>query len=291
MTIDFQGKKIETADSWAAVKMAQKAAIFSVLKHRIPLEVQRVSIFQILTGITDNDLVILRGLCHDEKGIEDGHLWFNAILAELTAETTAFLFDEQKEGYALSPTMYDVPIARLKNSQGELLLPPQSELQNISFYEFTNILDWQFDFRDNEDDVDLLNRIVAILYRPAKPATPENKASGYGGDMRLPLVGYEATLDSRANTLTKIPLYEKQLIAFWAMSCVHRITTQYKDLFTNSQGDGNNYGWAGVMLKLAGGVTQVDAVASQHYETVLIHLDMLEADRQEMERSRAFGRG
>jgi hypothetical protein len=79
------------------------------------------------------------------------------------------------------------------------------------------------------------------------------------------------------------------VLVFWFICCRAQIIRAYPNIFThNPQGEagepaGNDYAWGGILLNLADGLPNLDAVAQQHYANALTYLSMLEDQRKKQE--------
>ena len=95
---------------------------------------------------------------------------------------------------------------------------------------------------------------------------------------------YEAKVAERAELVKMVDPLVKRVILFWFASCREDIANQYPKVFKRSGGSGKSseYGWAGVLLRVAGGPAGLDTVADQHHSNALIWLSM-ERDRIEAE--------
>lgn len=171
--------------------------------------------------------------------------------------------------------------ARSKKAKPTTLYGPSDGLENLTIYELAKVFT-AYEAYSASPTPAALHELLAILYRPAKPPTTENIASGYGGDIRRSLLGEEATIAPRARMLGALPPVVAQLIMLWVGGCRAAIVQEYQGLFEapdNEPPRGPDFGWGGLLLELAGGVTHVDAVANTPWRTTFIYLSMLAAER------------
>lgn len=198
---------------------------------------------------------------------------------------SAFAFEEVGDDqYQIALTRYQCPYERLQDEDYSYYSPADA-LDNITIYELGMSFK-SFEAFAETGELQHLHRLLAILYRPGKPATEENILSGYHGDIRLPLYKYETTIDARMDRMRRLPTLVSQVILFWFASCRQRIINSFPNIFKEPDGvqaEGNDYSWAGVILNLADGVVHEEAVSNKNYGTALVYLSMLEDRRKEQE--------
>jgi len=204
-----------------------------------------------------------------------------------------FLFMEVGENqFAPSLGLTDNPLPIIK-ANGKKLYGPKSELENISFYEWSHADTYYLKYFETQDAY-YLNKLIAVLYRPAKELNQYNKESMYEGDQRLPLLRYEETLENRIKDIDKLDQVTKWIILHFFASCRKLITDSFQNIFKQPEGDpgesnGNDYGWAGVILELAGDkFGDDDQTAAKPLYTILIHLSMQEDQRVKADMERTF---
>jgi hypothetical protein len=148
---------------------------------------------------------------------------------------------------------------------------------------------------DRQEAADLADTLLASIYRPGKPPTPDNVANAYHGDRRLPYV--EASVEGRKQYLRRLPPVVRGLLLFWLSSCRESIIQQFPNLFSKpaNRADGqfervgNDYGWAAVIMSLAGNLADTDIVAAKPWGDALVYMSFLEDQRkvQEMQAAAA----
>jgi hypothetical protein len=173
------------------------------------------------------------------------------------------------------------------NPKKHHLYAPTDGFGNMTIYELGFAFSL-FDAYLTTKDESYIIRLIATIYRPPKSPTKENLESGYHGDIRQPLRGYESKIDFREKVCRLIPDIPKRAIIFWFASCRQVIVAQYPKVFKSRSSDsgGDNYGWGGILLKVAemGAMGNLDNVSDQHYSNVLTFLSMKEDEAAEMER-------
>lgn len=213
--------------------------------------------------------------------------------------------EDEPAQYAVSLTLTKCPLPELQHNsrkrgkrtgkrknkfRPKCYLAPADGLSNISIYELgvTFTLFERFMTDRNEDD---LHELISILYRPHKLRTKQGEMSDYGGDRRIPHLGTETTAALRQRKVETLPLQVKQIILFWFAGCRQAIVEGYPNVF-NAQPDtrkksGNQYGWGGVLLSIAGELPQLQAVAEQKATDALTYLSYLE-DQRKLQELRAL---
>lgn len=165
------------------------------------------------------------------------------------------------------------------------LYAPADGLGNITIYE----LGFVFTLFENylrTNEARFADELLAVLYRPSRPMTKQDMESGWGGDRRQRLRGYESKIPERAKMMATLPELTRRVMLFWFASCRQVIVNTYPKVF-RKDGDGSEkpgYGWGGVLLSIANGPAGLDAVADQHYSNALTWLSMKAEEVEEMER-------
>lgn len=166
------------------------------------------------------------------------------------------------------------------------LYGPTDELENVTLYELGAAFAYHENYLKSQASADL-DRLIALLYRPSKPRSAHNQRSAYEGDRRLPYRKHEATLPARAQLVAHLPDLVKIALLFWFSSCRQAIVDGYQNIFRQDDPDveriGNDYGFAGVLLSLAGGIVHLDAVADQPWSNGFTYLSYLEDQRKQAE--------
>lgn len=161
---------------------------------------------------------------------------------------------------------------------------PDDECTNLRMGEFTFLEDLYVRWCDSKrEDLNLLNDIVAILYRPALPGY--DLARNEAGDRREPFNDNVSGFYAR-KYIANWPTSVKLAIAFWYGGCRVRIVQNYPDLFNSEGGDAGRYGLLSVMLNVAeGGVFgPFKEVEHQYVNLVLIQLTEIVEKAKRMER-------
>ena len=141
------------------------------------------------------------------------------------------------------------------------LLGPDDGLKNLRFAEWiladTFFCDYSLSQYDDAYRDELLNKLVAVLYRPRGKGddyTPGKPT--YRGDQREKF--NDANIDIRAKQVARVPKYIRQAIYLWFASCRQQIIAQYPKVFDADEEDKNKnsllsgFGWFGIYDDLRG---------------------------------------
>jgi hypothetical protein len=164
---------------------------------------------------------------------------------------------------------------------------PKDGLENISIYEMAYAFQlYEAYLQTNNEKYS--NDLIACLYRPSRPETKEDRASGWFGDRRQPLRKYEAKIEERSKKVAGIPIMARRIIVFWFASCREAIIRQWPQVFKPSEGSiatsGNH--WGDLLLSLAetGVFGNLDQTADQHYSNALQLLTKRDNEARELEK-------
>lgn len=305
MIVKINNRKIEVPESWNDLSLASQINCYSLIMqdtghllaaHEV-LPAKRILLTAELLGVKDDFFEAWKKDCHQAHGI-DGDDVFLQELHQLTHEVTAFFFEKEKteEGpdrYHISLTLTKCPFPYIRGprikGKRKKYYGPADQLDNITIYElgttftiFENYIKVMQQGRRAEAE-QLINRLLATLFRPGKPATKANKRSGYQGDRRLPYLNHESTVDKRMKLFAALPIQARQLLLFWFASCRQQIINSYGNVFKQSAGEelgGNQYGWGGTLLSLADGIVNLDTVSAQNAHNALTYMSYLEDQRK-----------
>lgn len=311
-TCTWRGRHYRLASQWNDLTTERAEGLYQIIMatNLVPgamadtdVAMRRILAWRYLAGITDSQWAKVTAELIKEYDIDLAPL----VLAEEIEEhlpAVDFLFNQKVDDdgdtyWEVAPTLTKNPHPRI-NIAGITLYGPANGLDNVSIYEMGKIFTLYEQFVE-QGSLDTVHELLATMYRPAKPDTAENQKSAYGGDRRLPLRGYESTIDKRLVAMAALPEATKQILLFWVASCRHAIVESFPKVFDPpSDPDAvslPNYGWGGVLLSLADGIVHLDAVADQPHGTALAYLSLLEdrrtaqkaAERRAEQRSRSKG--
>lgn len=284
MNFEFGGKKYFIKQSWNALDLREMLLCYAIITTRDIEDffTKKLLLIEALSGVSVDDWATLEMEQIAGFGIEEGQKLHAECLSAALA-CVEFLFEKTGENtYAISPTLTKCPYPKLYAQNHKTLYAPADALDNISFYEMTQIFDLQNQIIAG--DLIAIDELLALVYRPSKAVTGKAKKMNFEGDRREPLLNNEDTIRARRMKLMQIETTPKMLIHFWLSCCMHTIMTTYSGIFaaaTENKKATNDYGWAGIMLKLSGGVVDLDAVANTHFSNVLLQLQIWEDERRE----------
>lgn len=250
---------------------------------------QCICIFQSIYEISSETLAEWQGieLVNTDDAI-DGSTAFYSTLQEVMDQSLAEIMQRnEKNQYQLLPNLTRSPWPEIMGANKTTWFAPAIGWDNLSIYELAAVFTHQENYHRDNSEQDL-HTMLAILYRPGKPATLENKSMAYAGDRRLPYRNYEGTVPSRAKHWATMHPTVLHILAFWALSCREAIIKMYPRVFKVPGEEPqrervNDYSWGGVILSLAGGVANIDIVADQNFHNCFTYLSMLEDERLERE--------
>ena len=288
--------------SWNKLSLEQCLKAYSIImsdtshifEEQELVPAKRILLFKTLSGITEEEL----RQWQENTIAEDPEHGEQVFLAGLNAalESCDFLFDietsddgaDTSHQYAIKLGLTRCPWPALdrkrKNGKIRSYYAPADGLANVSFLELCTTFSL-FEQYIQDYDEDILHELLAVLYRPPKPRTKENKASAYGGDQRQPYLGHEGMVAKRKKWMATLTPRVKQLLLFWFASCRQSIIEQYPDLFTSQGGQGSKYGWGALLMAMAGGLQHMDAVSAQPAMDALTYLDYLNEQARQRERN------
>ncbi len=293
---------------WNELSLRQLLTIFQILTCRRPLivdtvamdQARRIRVFEVLHPQLPKDWLEL----FEDPEDDDEDLILKSTLNHALDHSLGRLFiphETQAERYRLTleltrcpypKLVYDRPVRKGKPAEKATFYAPADALRNITIYELSVIFsDLEEYIRSNDET--RLTSCLAVIYRAPKPKSTYNLESAYEGDIRLPYRKYEGTVARREPHMQQLTPIVRQLLAFWLASCRALIISRYKKAFERPEDSspwalggervGNDYSWGGVLLSLAGGPAQLEAVADQHYGNALTYLCMLEDQREALQ--------
>jgi hypothetical protein len=286
---------VPVPQSWNECDLRQALMLYNIIMSGEPnVNVTRIRILCFLGQISSNDLDLLekeykREAGNEEEGTED---YLDALSGWCNAVADPFFeVRDGKDGtflYSISLTLTKCPYPHViyeKNKVKHRLYAAADGLANVSLYELGTIFNLCESYLQNHDPA-TLHQLLGTVWREPKDATPENKKSGYNGDIRRPWIHEENMATRRAKHFEGVPDEIKQLMLFWLLSCRASIIREYPVIFdteTQSDPSDKNYGWGGVILQLANGPANVNQVAESRWGNVFLYLSMLEDDRKNRE--------
>lgn len=193
-------------ERWHELERKQFASIIQVMnfrkadKHTIAISLVALLFgkenFHILTGLTDDLLCALVPL-------------------------TNFLVEEKPEVKNFFP---ELKIRKKKS------LAPADDLSNITFGEWCFIFQF-YQYYQIDQDVSWLNKLIAVLYRPADPEQDPDSAK-FKGDLRE--VFNENLISKRAKDVAAIEKKYKDAVLAWFILAIHQVMDRRPNVFPAS---------------------------------------------------------
>lgn len=228
----------------------------------------KMELFKIITGLTN---VFFKELEKDVLVEESPEATF-AIELEHLLQITDFFFEKVELGSAPALGLTRNPYPILGEGK-EKVFGPHDRLEGITIYEMSYLFRIHEEYIETKAEAEL-DKLISIMYRRPKKRTPENVASSYEGDIRLPFNKHEYTIVRRTAFIKTLPIRTKKLILLFFESCRHSIVKTYPAVFTESTStekkSGIDYSWAGVLFDLAGSLPNLEIVKNMAHEEVLL---------------------
>lgn len=268
--------------------------------------VKLISLTQHLLAMPPDFLAKWEADCIREDA-ENGDLVFLEELKQVMVATLAGLFDVVTDAES-GATGYAVKFNRTKNPWPALTTSPPAPpskggrkrahkapkwyygpkdgLANLTLYELGMTFGVYEEYLETRDEAKA-NELIAVLYRPSRPETQEERDSAWHGDRRQPYRRYEDKATERMKMVATLPALTRRFLIFWFAGCREAIVRDYPKVFKKGKDAGGpNYGWGGLLLGLAetGTFGALGETADQHYSNALTYLSMKEDERVEMER-------
>lgn len=310
MTLTINDHNFTTPDSWNDCDYRTALLIHSTLMQPLPnivrvlppeeqMHHRRISIFLALTGLP-GELFASEPFSGATEEEEDDNLVAEFQLLEAVMAVTAPFFevsvdpDTNEETTTVRYTLTRNPIPSIpyqERGKTHKLFGPADSLENLTLYELGAAFHAWDEFTSETGRNDHAHTLLATLYRPPKPVTTAGRLSKYRGDRRLPLHDHETTVPARASHMAKLPTNVRGLLLFWFASCRQQIIRDNPVLFKPGKATGagsNSFGWGGLMLSLADGLVNLDAISKQSWGNAFTYMAFLETRRREQEAEAAL---
>lgn len=288
--------------SWNDLQLNSLYACYTTIQSDAPLWLQahevvpakRLLLLQHFLGLSADNIATWQEDCRQAYG-EDGDLVFFEEVGELMSSIDNFFevipeSENQPERWQIRLGLTRCPYPELKHNEF-IWYGPVDGLENLTIYELGTVFTLFEQYISDQDEAAAL-RLIATIYRPAKKPSQKNIESDYHGDIRLPYQHHERTVEKRLPFVSQLPVETRQLILFWIASCYKEIIASNPAVFDSGQDDpnaiagervGNDYGWAAIIMSLAGDLTKIDEVAGKSWSNVFTYLSFLEDERRRHE--------
>jgi len=126
---------------------------------------------------------------------------------------------------------------------------PADDFNNLIMAEFIFTEDIYLKFCDSKkEDINLLDQLVAILYRPTKKAYDHKLNKD--GDPRMPF-NENICIYNAKKCVRRWPANVKHAILHWYQGCQQKLINEIKEFSTGDEGDPAKYGLLSVMRSIA----------------------------------------
>lgn len=301
--ITINGKHFLAPNSWNEAPLRMALAAYSMLCREDHLEgfepdqivpAQLMAITAVLFGVDRAFFLAWEETAVKEHGDENGKFIFLEELQAVTEAATAFMFEKVQKNeedvggweYRLRFELTKCPFSAIEPIKRMRWHGPTDGLDNMTVYEMA-LAFTHFEAYAKTEKIEHAHRLLATIFRPGKVMTPANRASNFEGDRRLPLLRHESTVDGRVPIIAKLPFSVQQILVFWFASSRKKIIESYPNVFKSGDDGDEKYGWAGVLMSLAGDLTKLDEVSSQKAHTALVYLSWLDDQQKLAELRRA----
>lgn len=284
MTITINNQPVYFSTEWNNLtkpQILEMARIFLVSRKETSLSSLKIQLTTVILNIEKRFWDDLEADCRSVRG-EEWRDDFDADAAELVKATDFFL----DEKYRFYPKL-----ALTKNHFYKVnrLYGPADKLKNITFGEWA-LMDTLYVKYVSSDKMQILDTLIAALWRPSKPMTYRNRQRHYDGDRRVELMIHEPVLlEFAEHKIAKWDASLKYSIFIFIASSRKAIIDKYTYLFrkpttevSTERPEPTDY--ADLIIKLAGSKFGDDEkVFNKNAFTILKYLDGLEKERVEKE--------
>jgi hypothetical protein len=235
-------KYYSVAAKWNELTAKQLVKIISVFEKPGEVTEARIKLLQIITGIS-----MWRWLFISADELNDALYLTDFLIGENSLTANHLL---KYKGFA----------------------GPADDFENLLMSEFAYTEDYFLRWKADEVNVELLNQLVAVLYRKAKRGY--NKAINKDGDARVEFNEYVCKYHAK-RSVAKWPLNVKLAIAHWYDGCRTKLVNDYAEVFSGGEGDPAKYGLVSIMRNVAekGVHGNFKDVEKLHVRMVMLELD------------------
>lgn len=283
MTITINDKPVLFSTEWNDLtkpQILEMARIFLVSRRETSLTSLRIQLTTVILQFKKRFWKDLEADC--QKLGKDADDTFNTELAALV-KVSDFFLDEK---YRFYPKLKLTKNYFYKTNG---LYGPADKLKNITFGEWA-LMDTLYVKYVSSDKMQILDTLIAALWRPSKPMTYRNRQRHYDGDRRVELMIHEPVLlEFTEHKIAKWDASLKYSIFIFIASSRKAIIDKYTYLFrkpttevSTERPEPTDY--ADLIIKLAGSKFGDDEkVFNKNAFTILKYLDGLEKERVEKE--------
>ena len=288
MTVTINNEEKQIPLSWNELSLEKQLKAYNIIMADTKglfnatelMPFKRIELLKLLLDVNDNFLKKWEKDCIDNYS-EDGQDVFFGELDGLLVVSNSLYHIEEREGikyYQIKLELTKCPWPQLRINDRKVLFAPKDEMSNITLHELGMVLSL-FDRYMDTNDEDILNQLLATIYRFPKPATKSNKEAGYHNDIRRPLLGQDHMIERRKAFLQKLPRASIQLLLLWIASCRQYYNNSYPMVF-NGKGEQSQFGFGALIMSLAGELININKVSNTAADDALTYLSFLEEQRR-----------
>jgi len=177
-----------------------------------------------------------------------------------------------------------LPVIKVGRFSKTKLFGPADDFSNCSYLEYakTDVRFMRF-FASECKDINALNELIAVIYRPKKWFLFFRKRLGsFNGDIRR---NYNDIFVERyKNKINHLPWHTKYAIFLFVYGVRKQIEDDYPHIFQKTEeSKSNGFGHAGIIVELAGPkFGNPSETAETPLHTIMIHLEQLSIDAEEV---------
>lgn len=282
MDITINNRPLSYPKKWIDLtkpQVLEMASIFLASRQDTSLTSLKIQLTTVILPIKKRFWSELEADVKKVHGDDWQHI-FNVEVAALI-KVTDFFLDEQ---YRFYPA-FQLTKNHFYKTNG--VYGPLDKLKNITFGEWA-LIDTLYVKYVTSNNTQILDTLIAALWRPSKPKTTRNRQRNYDGDRRVGLMIHEPVLQEYAkNKIAKWDAGLKYAIFIFIASCRKAIIERYSYLFKsntnkNTTAKPQQTDYTDLIIKLAGDKFGDDEqVFNKNAHIILRYMNGLERDRIE----------
>jgi hypothetical protein len=258
--ITIKTKTFTVPTEWNELTAGQLLEVCTVLYGEYPVSYGHLMLLKIITGA--------------------GTPFWNSLKP---ADVEEFLYIGEHLVNNTRLTKQILPFQRVRCLFGhKTFAPPADNFDNLRMSEFVFTEDYFFKFKEDETDLQWLDKLCAVLFRPLRKRY--NWKINPDGDVREPFKESQCLYYAK-RYVRKWPLTTKLSILTWYEHCRLQLVEDWPDVFKGGEGDPAKYGLVTMMRNVAQAGTHgtFEVVENLPLKLVMIELDELLAEAERLE--------
>jgi len=234
-TITFGKKSFQIPGNWNELTSAQLILLAQAFGTSAELEEIKIKLLFYFTGIRvlrKKSITVDNQPCYWLKYKNKSFIVPAYSLSFVTKPFISF-FKQENEAFIINPLLTRQLLPEIKISFRKQIYGPSDGLSNLTFAEFIHAETAYAQYLKTNDEKQI-DRLIAILYRPAGKIKPGDK--NWNGDIREPFNDY--LIDEYAGALLKINPTLKRAIRWYYEGCKVHISQLFPFVFKKGQGSG-----------------------------------------------------